>query len=295
MIIAEGKTKRVLSVEGNSDLVVIENKDDITKNDDPKQTRVIRGKAEIATKTTSIIFDCLRKEEIPVAYIKRVRNNAFLAEKCRMIPLEVVVRLRPAGSFIKRHPGLEVPDGCLPDRFDTPLLEFFVKTSGGKIVSRDGVQLGSLPIDAETKRPVDDPLVDNPYDMRWRLVHPKKPSSDPDSQLLGRDQLISREDIIPVGVNVRRIREIARRVADILEKIFSQIDLALIDFKIEFGVNSDGEVVVADVIDNDSWRVMTQNGKELSKELFRQGRPIDEVKESYEYVLKRLEQFLFQA
>lgn len=37
----EGKTKKIFEVRKNKGLVVIENKDDITKNDDPSATKVM--------------------------------------------------------------------------------------------------------------------------------------------------------------------------------------------------------------------------------------------------------------
>lgn len=41
----------------------------------------------------------------------------------------------------------------------------------------------------------------------------------------------------------------------ILERAWHRKGCVLVDMKIEFGVTTDGEVVLADVIDNDSWRV----------------------------------------
>jgi len=111
----EGKTKRVWFVEGESGLVIIENKDDITKNDDSSQTKVITGKAELATATTCAVFQLLKDAEIPVAFEKQLGLNKFLAPKVDMILLEIIWRRYAVGSFLKRHPELEVPEreSCL--------------------------------------------------------------------------------------------------------------------------------------------------------------------------------------
>ena len=58
---------------------------------------------------------------------------------------------------------------------------------------------------------------------------------------------------------------------EILEKAWKKFDVDLIDMKIEVGINQNKEIVIADVIDNDSWRIWPNGDpkKQLDKQSFR--------------------------
>ena len=73
---------------------------------------------------------------------------------------------------------------------------------------------------------------------------------------------------------------------EILEKAWKKFDVDLIDMKIEVGINQNKEIVIADVIDNDSWRIWP-NGEpknQLDKQSFRDGEELTDVQRKYAIV-----------
>ena len=79
----------------------------------------------------------------------------------------------------------------------------------------------------------------------------------------------------------------ARLVNQALQTFFKKIGVTLVDFKIEFGRNAKGEIVLGDEITPDSCRLWDiQTGERLDKDRFR--RDLGRVAESYEEVLGRV-------
>lgn len=80
----------------------------------------------------------------------------------------------------------------------------------------------------------------------------------------------------------------ARIVNDVLIDFFKQVGLTLVDFKIEFGRTSDGQIVLADEVSPDTCRLWDKTTNEkLDKDRFR--RDLGRVREAYEEILARLE------
>jgi phosphoribosylcarboxyaminoimidazole (NCAIR) mutase len=73
----------------------------------------------------------------------------------------------------------------------------------------------------------------------------------------------------------RQIEELAKRIFLILEKAWQLQDGRLVDFKLEFGIDSDGNLLLSDVVDADSWRVI-RNGGYFDKQIYREGATPDE-------------------
>ena len=75
-----------------------------------------------------------------------------------------------------------------------------------------------------------------------------------------------------------------------LEKAWQDAGSTLVDFKLEFGFDTDGNLLIADVIDNDSWRVVHE-GAYIDKQYYRDGGDLNEVTKKYSYVQDKTAQF----
>lgn len=88
------------------------------------------------------------------------------------------------------------------------------------------------------------------------------------------DPLINDHHAVALGLvtyeELDRIYKMTARINDLLKALFARINIKLVDFKIEFGRTSDGEIVLADEISPDTSRLwdMTTNEK-LDKDRFR--------------------------
>ena len=85
------------------------------------------------------------------------------------------------------------------------------------------------------------------------------------------------------------LREYGRKVNEFLIKFFDKIGLILVDFKIEFGKDKEGNIILADEITPDSCRLWDKKtGKKMDKDLFRFD--LGDIKEAYSEILNRLKE-----
>ncbi len=106
------------------------------------------------------------------------------------------------------------------------------------------------------------------------------------------DPLINDEHSLLLGCVKERaqldaLRELGKKVNNTLRPFFDSKNLILVDFKLEFGIDANGEILLADEISPDSCRLWDKTTLEkLDKDRFRQD--LGNVKAGYEEVLKRI-------
>lgn len=118
-LLYEGKAKKLFKTDQDG-VLWVEYLDQATALNGAKKD-VVQGKGELNNQITSLIFEALKAEEIPSHFIEKISKTEQLVKSVEIIPLEVVVRNRAAGSFSKR---LDIPEGkALP----FPIVEFYYK------------------------------------------------------------------------------------------------------------------------------------------------------------------------
>ena len=106
------------------------------------------------------------------------------------------------------------------------------------------------------------------------------------------DPLINDYHAVAMGLatfdELKQIYDTTSKINDLLRKIFDEEGITLVDFKIEFGKNSKGEILLADEITPDTCRLWDKKtGKKLDKDRFRQD--LGGIEEAYIEILNRLE------
>lgn len=119
-LLYEGKAKKMLAGP-QPDTVILFFKDSVTAGNGKKRTE-IPGKGALAATISGKLFELLAANGLHSHYLKRLDAQSFLAKHVQIIPLEVVVRNRAAGSIVKRL-GLQRGKA-----FQPPLVEFFYKS-----------------------------------------------------------------------------------------------------------------------------------------------------------------------
>lgn len=225
----EGKAKQVFKTD-RDDEVIVRYKDDATAFNGAKKG-TITDKGVLNNKITTFFFDLLAKNGVPTHFIERLDDREQRVKKLSIIPLEVIIRNRCAGSMAKRY-GRE--EG---EELAFPTIEFCLKDDA-----------------------LDDPLI-NTYHIRALNI-------------------ASQEDL-------DTITKLAFKVNDVLKQFLAEKEVILVDFKLEFGKDTEGNILLGDEISPDTCRFWDANTLEkLDKDRFR--RDLGNVEDAYHEMLRRL-------
>lgn len=80
------------------------------------------------------------------------------------------------------------------------------------------------------------------------------------------DKITSRNKKPVTKEQLDKMENDCRLIFEILERAWSTQDVTLVDLKIEFGFDDKGNLILSDVIDNDSWRIWPQGEKTKMKD-----------------------------
>ena len=235
-LIYEGKAKKVFSYD--SDKVIIEFKDDATAFNALKKAK-FEGKGKLNCLISAKIFEYLIKNNIPTHYLKLKSDNTMIAQKIRIIPLEIVLRNIAYGSLCKQT---TIKSGTV---LPTPLIDIYLKNDE-----------------------LNDPLLTK---ERIELMN-----------ILSANDLDS-------------IIELTLKINVILKSFFKNIQLKLVDFKLEFGYNASNNIVLGDEISPDNCRLWDLNQKNdtivsLDKDRFRND--LGGLIEAYSEINRRIDCFI---
>ena len=118
-MIYEGKAKKVYETD-EPGLLIVDYKDDATAFNGVKRG-TIEGKGAINNRLTNFLMRRLEGEGVPTHFVRELSDRETVVRRVSIVPLEVIIRNRSAGSFAKRY-GVE--EGIV---FDRPTIEFSYK------------------------------------------------------------------------------------------------------------------------------------------------------------------------
>ena len=236
-LIYEGKAKKVFSHD-DSNKVIIEFKDDATAFNALKKAK-FEGKGKLNCLISSKIFELLINKNIPTHFIELQNENTIIAQKIKIIPLEIVLRNTAYGSLCKQT---TIKPGTV---LENPLVDIYLKNDE-----------------------LNDPLITKD---RIKLLN-----------------IISLNDL-------DTIIDLTLRINGILKSFFKNIDLQLVDFKLEFGYNYQNQILLGDEISPDNcrlWDLSQKNDKIVSLDKDRFRNDLGGLIEAYSEIYRRMNEFI---
>ena len=99
-MIYEGKAKKVFATD-DPNLVIVDYKDDATAFNGLKKGTIV-GKGAINNRMTNFLMKKLEEQGVPTHFVEELSDRRTVVKKVEIIPLEVIIRNKAAGSFSKR-------------------------------------------------------------------------------------------------------------------------------------------------------------------------------------------------
>ncbi|WP_225772255.1 phosphoribosylaminoimidazolesuccinocarboxamide synthase [Pseudomonas sp. Marseille-Q5115] len=230
-----------------------------------KREELYRGKAKSVYKTDDAdrlillfrndtsAFDGKRIEQLDRKGMVNNKFNAFIMQK-----------LEEAG-VPTQFDRLLGDNECLVKKLDMIPVECVVRNyAAGSLVKRLGVEEGKQ-------------LVPSTFELFLK------------NDAMG-DPFINESHVVAFGwgaaEQLATMKQLSLKVNEVLNKLFDDAGLLLVDFKLEFGVFH-GQIVLGDEFSPDGCRLWDkETRKKMDKDRFRQG--LGDVIEAYEEVAKRL-------
>ncbi len=218
------------------------------KSDDPNE--IVQYFKDDAT-----AFNNQKKEVIQSKGILNNYISEFIMNKLsdNNIPNHFIKRIDERNQLVKK---LQI----------FPLEVIIRNISAGSLCKRLGVEQGII---------FDQPI--------FEICYKKDEFGDP---VINDDHAINVLKIVSKG-QLDHIKNQALKVNKILQDIFAAINIRLVDFKIEFGFDENGNIMLADEISPDSCRLWDVNTNEkFDKDLFRHG--LGDLVAGYREIANRL-------
>ena len=191
-----------------------------------------------------------------------ITSNGILNNKISTIMFEELAKEGIESHFIKSLSDREM----LVKKVEILPLEVIVRNiTAGSFCKRYGVEEGIV---------LDTPI----FEMSYK----NDEFGDP---LLNDDHAVALK--LATREEIDFLRSQTLKINEIMKKFFLKMDLKLVDFKLEFGKDVNGKVILADEISPDTCRLWDVNTNEkLDKDRFR--RDLGDLVQGYEEVLARL-------
>ena len=144
--IYEGKAKKVYLTD-DPDCVIVSYKDDATAFNGQKRGTIV-GKGVVNNKVSNHFFKLLESKGVPTHYVEQLSDRETVVRKVDIVPVEVIVRNKAAGSFTKR---MGVAEGT---ELLCPILEYSYKNDelGDPFINSYYVRALGLATDEEMEK-----------------------------------------------------------------------------------------------------------------------------------------------